>query len=314
MAGRLSETSVRSTLDAGHKSLPWEPGQPSGFLAGIDFDAILESPEAKQIIQSLPIQPLYYGLKRKGLADCLDVLPHLSEEQVTRIVDYDVWYKDRLVPKKAFELLSFFGEVGAEELYKRFAYLEEEYQLAMMGGLIEVFDLEEFEAMTQEQQDTLQAMPCKEVYYRVETDDEEVKNFVLKLMAAIQEHNMRYAYSVLGHCAYGVPSENEENIKRFRTARLEEDGFVTYQDSLSCFTPLDFIQLQKKWSGEGVRQGAVAELSSGDGNFLMKVLGLAQSSGWSVDEQYEIQTRLASGTAQVIGDRDDKVTELSCFL
>ena len=61
--------------DAGHQNLPWSVNEPSGFLAGIDFNAILDNPQAREIIQSLPVQPLYYGLKKKGLAECLAVLP-----------------------------------------------------------------------------------------------------------------------------------------------------------------------------------------------------------------------------------------------
>lgn len=292
MTGRLSETTVTSILDGGHKSLPWEAGQPSGFLAGIDFNAILQSPEAKQIIQSLPTQPLYYGLKRKGFADCLDVLPLLSEEQMTRIADYDLWYKDRLVPQKAFELLGFFGEVSSRELYDRFAFLEEEYQLTILGGLIQVYELEEFEAMTHEEQDVLFAMPCNEVYYSIRSDDQDVVGFVQKIMTSLNEHNLRYAYSLIGHVSYCLPSENEEAIRRFRSARLEEDGFVTYEDSLSCFTPIDFKPLRQKWSRGDQRQGAVAHITESRSNFLGRVLDLAQSSGWSIDEQYEVHQQL----------------------
>ena len=292
MTGRLSEANLTSTLDGGHKSLPWEAGQPSGFLAGIDFDAILQSPEAKQIIQSLPTQVLYYGLKRKGMAECIDVLPHLAEEQVTRLADYDLWYKDSLVPQKAFELLGYFGEHSSEQLYKRFSFLEEEYQLSILGGLIRVYELEEFEAMSQEQQDQLFAMPCNEIYYSIETDDQETISFIQKLMAALTEHNLRYAYSLVSHVSYGLKSENEEAIRRFRTCRLEEDGFVSYEDSLSCFVGLDFLALREKWAQGNSFQGAVTAVHESRENYLNRVLDLAQASQWTVDEQYEVHQQL----------------------
>ncbi|SME97030.1 DUF6178 family protein [Pseudobacteriovorax antillogorgiicola] len=292
MAGRLSETSVASTLDAGHKSLPWEPGQPSGFLAGIDFHAILQSPDAKQIIQSLPTQPLYYGLKRQGIADCLDVLPHLTDDQVARIVDYDVWSKDRLVPKKVYELLNYFGEISSAELYRRFAYLDEEYQLSILAGLVEVFDLEEYEAMTQEQQDLVHAMPCQQVFYRLFSDDPETVSFVLKLISSICEHNLRYAYSILGHASFALASESEEAIRQFRMARLEEDGFVPYEESLSCFTPIDLQHLKDRWSESSPRrQGAVAQPTAA-GSYLMSILVLAQERQWTMDEQFEVHQQL----------------------
>ena len=83
MTNRLSKENVQHNLDAGHQNLPWSVSEPSGFLAGIDFNAILDNPQAKEIIQSLPVQPLYYGLKKKGLAECLQIIltvpePHLD--------------------------------------------------------------------------------------------------------------------------------------------------------------------------------------------------------------------------------------------
>lgn len=292
MVGRLSENQLTSVLDAGYRSLPWDAPQASGFLAGINFDVILDSPDAKEIIQSLPPQALYFGLKKNGLEDSLDVLPHLSEDQVTRIVDYDVWYKDRLVPKKAYSLLKLFGAISSKELYRRFAYLDEEYQLSLLSGLLVTFDLEEFEAMTQERQDTLYAMPCKEVYYQITSDDKDTIDFIETLMESLKEHNLRYAYSLLGHAAFSLLSENEEAVRQFRVARMEEDGFVSYEDSLSCFTPLNFEALRQQWSGDADKPAGQFLQENQTEDFLTRVMGTLSSRGWSVDEQFEIHQRL----------------------
>ena len=37
MSQRLSESAVIATLDTGHKGIPWQPGAPVGFLAGVDL-------------------------------------------------------------------------------------------------------------------------------------------------------------------------------------------------------------------------------------------------------------------------------------
>ena len=108
MTSRLSKENVQHNLDAGHQNLPWSVNEPSGFLAGLDFDAILDSPQAKEIVQSLPVQALYLGLKKKGIAECLSVLPLLSQDQVVRIVDFDCWAKGDLLPSKAFDLSKLF--------------------------------------------------------------------------------------------------------------------------------------------------------------------------------------------------------------
>lgn len=294
MEQRLSNESVKSTLDAGHKSLTWEPAQPSGFLAGIDFDMILASPNARQVIQAMPVQPMYYALKQRGLADCLDVLPHLTEEQVTRMLDYDVWSQDRLVPAKAFAFLQHFAEIGLQELYRRFAYLDEEYQLSLLEGLLRVYEEDDYERLPAAEQDQLYKMPCGKVYYRILSDDKDELQFVQNLLESLKECNLRYAYSILGHAAFQVPNENEVLIRRFRNARLEEDGFVAYEESLQIFTPINRAALRQKWASIRAvgRQGAVAQVRDEDPDFLGRVLKKALMDGWDIDEQYTIHQRL----------------------
>src|SRR6478735_4930090 len=81
MENRLSDSFVASSLDAGHQNLAWEPGPPSGFLAGIDIKAILADPHAEEIVPELPAQALYYAIKQVGIEESLDLLPMLTPEQ-----------------------------------------------------------------------------------------------------------------------------------------------------------------------------------------------------------------------------------------
>lgn len=294
MESRLSDDSVKLALDAGHQSLPWEPGQPSGFLAGVDLGAILASPQAKQIVRALPVQPLYYAIKQRGMADCLKILALLSQEQVIRMLDYDVWQKDELVPKKAFEFLKFFGEVSAKQLYRRFAYLDEEYQLALLSGYFRMYEEVELEDLPEDLQDRLYAMPCRTVFYEIITDDREDLGFLETLMESLKENNLRFAYSLLGHASYLPPNEQVFQLKQFRQARLEEDGFVSYEDSLEIFKPINRQEYLQRWDQQrlNVRQGAVKQVTPPTDDFLGQVLHQALLDGWDIDEQFLIHQRL----------------------
>ncbi len=296
MESRLSEYTVKATFDAGHRSLPWQPGQPSGFLAGIDLDAILASPESKQIIQSLPVQTLYVGLKKRGFADSLEVLPLLSQDQVTRISDFDCWHKGRLAPKRMMELMGYFAEISDKQLYERFAFLDEEYQIATLQGLIQVIEEEDFELLPSDLQDQFNAMPCHKVFYRIKTDDPDSVAFIDKIIKSACEHNLRYAYSLLAHVAYDVPNEAEATIRRFRTARLEEDGFVPYEESLLIFRPVALKQYKEKWHIPSIRPGATATSNTYDVPFINLVLDKAQQAHWSIDEQYQVHLGLLTLT------------------
>jgi hypothetical protein len=289
MENRLSDSFVASSLDAGHQNLAWEPGPPSGFLAGIDLKAILADPNAADIVPELPTQALYYALKQQGVEDALDLLPLLTPEQVERLLDYDAWSQDELVPKKFFAFLKPFGEISREQLYERFADLDEEYQLAALQGFFKVHEVEDPYDLPESIAETAYRMPCNKVFYEIISEDPDVIAFLEELMESLKENNMRYAYAILGHASYQPPGEALAHVARFRRGRLEDEGFVSYEESLSIFAPIDHAALLRKWNdGERTQDLTSLALQGGSGLFLDAVMLAAREENVSVDELYQL--------------------------
>lgn len=237
------------------------------------------------------------SLRRQGFEESLEVLPLLSQDQVTRIADFDLWKGDNLDRSRAIELLSYFALVSPKELYRRYAYLDEEYQIAILANVLEVVTIEEYEKFTNELQDSYQAMPCNQVFYRVkDPSDKKMAEFVDKLVSASCEHNLRYAYALLAYTAHAVPNEAEADIARFRSARLEEEGFVTFEESQQVFSRID----QKKLLNEmtvNQRQGASgSELPVANHNlsgpYLNHAFDYLQQASWSIEDQYDLHVQL----------------------
>jgi hypothetical protein len=289
MENRLSDSFVAASLDAGHQNLAWEPGPPSGFLAGIDLKAILSDPNAAEIVPELPTQALYYALKQQGVEDALDLLPLLSPEQVERMLDYDAWTQDELLPKKFFSFLKPFGEISREQLYERFSDLDEEYQLAALQGFFKVYEVEDPYDLPEDIAEKAYRMPCNKVFYEILSEDADEVAFLEELMESLKENNMRYAYAVLGHSTYSPPGEALAEVARFRRGRLEDDGFVSYEESLSIFAPIDHASLLKKWSeGERTQDLTSLALQGGSGLFLDAVMLAARDENVSIDELYQL--------------------------
>lgn len=289
MENRLSDSFVAASLDAGHQNLAWEPGPPSGFLAGIDLKAILSDPNAAEIVPELPTQALYYALKQQGVEDALDLLPLLSPDQVERMLDYDAWTQDELVPKKFFSFLKPFGEISREQLYERFADLDEEYQLAALQGFFRVYEVEDPYDLPEGIAEKAYRMPCNKVFYEILSEDADEIAFLEELMESLKENNMRYAYAILGHSTYSPPGEALAEVARFRRGRLEDDGFVSYEESLSIFAPIDHASLLKKWNeGERTQDLTSLALQGGSGLFLDAVMLAARDENVSIDELYQL--------------------------
>lgn len=253
MASRLSEDTITAAYETGQQGLAIRNHETLDLLAPepVDLDKLLLAEDAEAAVQAVPPQPLYQALMMRGPEDCLDVLELMSREQAVRIFDYDVWTDDKLTPAKALRWLKLYRDIGPEQLYRRFRELDEEYQTALLGPYIEYLDLEEYEQLPDHERDVYNAMPCSTAYYKIKGGDAAIDDIVASLIDVSLGQDIEYSYSLLAHSAYLPPGEQEALISQFRRARLEEDGFVTHEESLAAFRPLDLAALEAKWRPQG---------------------------------------------------------------
>lgn len=295
MASRLSEESLSGIYDSGFKSLSRfeKPAQIATLLPKIDFQAILAEPNAAELVEALPPQQLYLALSEQGPENCLDVLPLLSAEQFGRIMDYDSWREDTLSPKQGFYWLGLYGSIQPRQMYERYCSLDEEYQLALLSPFIRVYDADEYEKMSDEEQDRLYSLPGDAFYYAIRAEDKEIHKGIEDLLqATMAEDAMDFVISLLLHTSYMPPNESAHLLEQFRKARLEEDGFITYQESQTCFIEENHSFYKSKWEKENSSLSShTDELRRTDKKslFLDEVLSLAHSNTWTLEQLETIQ-------------------------
>lgn len=239
MASLLSEASSFSLYDKGHKSFRSSVSPYDIKLPLANLNEILAQKNPQKDIQKLEPQVLYFSLKNQGIRDYADVLKFISKEQLVKIFDYDVWNQDGLAPNKAFLWLDTMRQLDPELMLNRYRELDEEYQIALISQNVKAFGEEEFELMTESEQDSLYHLPGNQIYYSINGLDKETHESLIRFIETAAERDIEYAVSLLGHVSFLPPNETEQTISRFRKARLEEDGFVTYEEGRSFFRPLD---------------------------------------------------------------------------
>jgi len=251
MADRLSTDSIRQIYDGGIKCFSWEISKPleQGLdISCIDFSHVLERRDAKSYIQTLSPFLVYKSIVEYGLEESAEILVLLSQEQLTRLFDYALWTDDQLDHRKLMKWLSVFQQLEPKILFERFKGLEEEYQLAFLDKHIRVYTQESFERLSDIHQDRLIQLPSRDYYYQILSDDQELADFIQKLIEVILSQDLRYAYNLLAHASYQVPCEQEHQLKQFRQARMEEEGFLSYEESLQIFCPIDQLRLKNIWA------------------------------------------------------------------
>lgn len=248
METSLSHFDKKKIFETGQNTVKWNPKPTSGFLQGVDLDKILSHNDVHQILNTIPTQPLYISMRQKGILESYEVLRFLSSDQITALLDYDVWIDDKLDSSRVGDWLQAIGRLGPSHLYSKFINLEEEYQLAICVGKIQLFNEEQIENLPESVENEIIPMPCNKVFYRFINCEEDQKDTLKKVIDAIIVNNMEYAYSLINYAACLPPNESEQQLYQFRNARLEEDGFIPYEESLSIFNTVDINQLKDKWS------------------------------------------------------------------
>ena len=288
MSKHITQDQLNHALDAGHRTFSrFKTLQFEKIFPAIDFDTILSRPNAKLTLQSLPAQVLYHALLKKGPQDCLDLLPLVSKEQFVRILDYDSWHKDRLVPYATFRWLNLYKEISPSEMYKRFRDLDEEYQISLIAPYCRVFTKDDYDTMSEQQQDALYRFPNDALFYAILSDDEFIHKSISGLMDASMAEDMNFSMSLLAHASYALAGEVEQLNLQFRNARLEEDGFVTYAESQLAFLPSDPTVFTNAIAAPETRL-----IKAGDSNktYLDRVIQHGRDHIWSKEQHQYIQT------------------------
>ncbi|MBI2603484.1 MAG: hypothetical protein HYW48_10560 [Deltaproteobacteria bacterium] len=250
MASRLSEETRSGIYNSGCSGLSFDVklSNLNKFWGDLDLEKLIMRPDLPSLVPQIPIQRLYCALLERGPASYPDILKHLSAEQVQRILDYDAWRNDELVPQQALNWLRLFRNISTEQAYRRLRDLEEEYQIGIFSPFVRVFDNDAYEAMSDEEQDRLYRLPNDALFYCVLSEDKDVHDNIVGLIEAVLAHDINYALSLLCHSAYLPPLESAHLLSQFRKSRLEEDGFVSHEESMTCFAEIDVAKKKALWS------------------------------------------------------------------
>jgi hypothetical protein len=305
LSGRSTEPGNPSALaslaasDHGLASFAW---QTSNLPTPIEeernarafLDSILASSNPAVEISNIEPSFIRHVVLTAGVEDYLEVLPLLTRDQMTHIMDFEGWDTTGQVSLAGTaRWLQLHKQAKPEELFSRFHDLEEEFQMAVLGPVVETFDLEAFEEMSQEEQDSLSRLPCGEVFYKIKATDPELRQFVEELVTQALATNIEYAYSMLAHASYLPPNEQEALALRFRNARLEEEGFVSPEDSARLFLTGAGEEAIKRWTGVSVA------------DFVDRILATVETA--RLEDENPGETALAvAGTST--GPRQDGMT------
>ncbi len=224
-----SASSDLSTL-TGRVQLPAELARAPGLKR---LDWILSLPEPAAFVGALAPQELYAWLCDIGKDDAYPLLEYADAEQLRGLVDLDAWDKNALQLPRVLEWLDLARAVDLETAQRFIAAQDDELFLWLFTDGVEVLPADtDLDFIPDDR--ALFHTPDR-MYVITVPRGHALEDRVPQLVELMWSADMARSRTLLQQAQFELRSANEEELLRFRNARLTELGFEPPIEALSVY-------------------------------------------------------------------------------
>ena len=216
------------------------------------FWARLSPIEVKQRIQGLladadtvaavqALSPVEYTVLLKEAPESRAALLALADpEQNRAVLDLDCWHKQDLRSTRLLEWLDDLRESGLEPFLGTLAVLDSELLVASFSRHVQVHAVLPFEE--EEEFRPYDEVLSNELYRLEFTDPDSVWNErIQRLLAFFRYADLNAYHALMQGVMWSPQSELEEWAYRWKSGRLQDEGFPDYYDALEAYRIVDTV-------------------------------------------------------------------------
>lgn len=233
----------------GFKAQPWKSldSNESVVLPVIDVDWLIAQPMLPYLVQVLPTQVLYRSLQAHGIEDSLEVIETIRGEALVRFLDYELWTsregasgfltsEEDLSAERFLQWIRLWNEISPEFAAERLMELDEGVIVGCLTALCEIVPIG-LNRTQEELSDDYWVTPDNKFGLRIKTQGESDFEVLHAFIHSIYNKDVRTAQQLLAHSAMMIREEAVEEARRWRQARLEDQGFVHADEARGLLTP-----------------------------------------------------------------------------
>lgn len=233
----LSKQEYRRALATRHPF--WDMLSPAVVKQRID--QLLTAPDCEALVHALP--PVEYAVLLKEAPEMRPQLLQLGQpQQIRTVLDIDCWNKDTLQSPRVLAWLEDLQRSGVESFVRTVRELDIELLLAFLRNHIRVQGAlpSEEDAEPQQYNETL-----TNELYRVEflLPEDTLNTRIQQLLQFTRLADLDLYYVLM----QGVMSEQESELHewayRWKSGRLQDEGFLDYYDALETYRLVDLEQV-----------------------------------------------------------------------
>jgi len=214
---------------------------------------ILSYDQSTALVNSIPSQDLLLLIHEIGLEDSLPIISLASTKQWQYMLDVQIWKRDRLCITETTRWLHMLIKSDANRFMNWFLKDDPKYLYFYLYQNLEIVALQEGEDFS-DLPDTFFSLDS--VHYvslsdlRLETpldrETEELREeFITEFLKHLAAYDHYEYQKVLVNISSVIPAEFEEESFRLKSIRLEEQGFLPFEEAIGIYQFISKKQFQK---------------------------------------------------------------------
>jgi hypothetical protein len=189
------------------------------------------APEPERLIPALPPAELCFTAKAVGLHDAGELMAHATTEQIAVCLDLDAWQDFVPDRSKLDEWLTAFADSGDETLLRSTRAMDLELLVLHMQSRIGVV----LHSSEDGWEPPAQARTIDGQFHFFALREKDDLAEVESLLRTLFQNDYWVYFRLLQGVIWELPSETEEWALRWRTGRLQDLGFPTWEESMRIY-------------------------------------------------------------------------------
>lgn len=194
---------------------------------------LLTAPDSAAVVQALP--PVEYAVLLKEAPESRAILLAMANpEQNRTLLDLDCWHKQNLRSPRVLEWLEDLQQSGLESFLDTLAILDNELLVTAFSQYVWVHAALPIEE--EEEPKPYHEVLSNELYRLEFTDPDSPWNErIQRLLAFLRQADLDTYHGLMQGIMWGLQGELEEWAYRWKSGRLQDEGFPDYYDALEAY-------------------------------------------------------------------------------
>lgn len=207
------------------------------------MNVIMQSESARELVQALPAEEVFWMVKQRGIEDSLPVIARTTHEQFQYLVDLDCWQRDQFLPENCLSWYRVLGRCNIAKVLEWFEQADESLLVAGLKQFVSIHKIEEESDYSEE----YEAMPPCTLdginYFKFTSEEAQV--VLLPLFKVLLNNEAALFQTLIEGIIWDSRIEAEEDALHWRQSRSAENGFPLFDEAIGIYQPLGSHERQE---------------------------------------------------------------------